>query len=122
MTLGVATEQEKPLAVRRSDWAHLKVSLAKLQEARPKLTVGYAVCFAIAAASVPPIFLVSASSNLPPWVAPLYVCATLSAVIIGAILAWLERRYGQEIRNRLRDIDVDLQEIEQSAEHESTFV
>jgi hypothetical protein len=55
-------------------------------------------------------------------VAPLYVCATLSAVIIGAILAWLERRYGQEIRNRLRDIDVDLQEIEQSAEHESTFV
>ena len=58
----------------------------------------------------------TAARDLPLWVAPLYVCVTLSAVIIGAVLVWLDKRFGQEIRGRIREIEADIREIEQSAE------
>ena len=107
-------DDEKNMTLRRADWAHLKASLSKLHDTRPNLSVWYAVSFATAAAAGASIYPVSVSANLPPWVAPLYVCVTLSCVIVGATMAWLERRYGHEMRQRLRDIEVDVHEIEQS--------
>ena len=114
-------DEDQQMTLRRSDWLHLKGSLSKLHEARPNLSVWYAVCFAIAAAAGASIYPVAVAANLPPWVAPLYVCVTLSCIIIGATLAWLERRYGREMRLRIRDIDVDIREIENPPDQASPF-
>jgi hypothetical protein len=115
------SDEDQQMSLRRSDWLHLRASLAKLNEARPNLTVWYAVCFAIAAAAGASIYPVAVAGNLPPWVAPLYVCVTLSCFIIGATLAWLERRFGREMRMRIRDIDVDIREIENPPDQASPF-
>ena len=73
------------------------------------------MCFAIAAAAGASIFPVASAHDLPLWVTPLYVCVTLSCMIIGTVLVWLDKRFGQEIRSRIREIDADIREIEQSA-------
>jgi hypothetical protein len=109
------SDDDRHLVLRRTDWSHLKGSLAKLQDARPNLGIWYAVCFAIAAAAGASIFPVAAAHDLPLWVTPLYVCVTLSCLIIGTVLVWLDKRFGQEIRSRIREIDADIREIEQSA-------
>ena len=109
-------DDDRDLVLRRSDWSHLKGSLGKLQDARPNLSVWYAVAFAAAVVAGASIVPVSSAKDLPLWVTPLYVCVSLSCVIIGAVLVWLDKRFGQEIRSRIRDIEADIREIEQGAE------
>ena len=110
------SDDDRHLVLRRTDWSHLKGSLGKLQEARPNLSVWYAVAFAAAAVASASILPVSSARDLPLWVTPLYVCVSLSCVIIGTVLVWLDKRFGQEIRGRIREIEADIREIEQSAE------
>jgi hypothetical protein len=110
-------DEDRQLPIRRADWNHIRVSLGKIHEVRPSLGIAYSVCFAIGAAAGASIFAVSATRDLPSWVTPLYVCITLSCVIIGGVLVWLDRRFGGEIRTRVRDLENDLREIEQVADH-----
>jgi hypothetical protein len=110
-------DEDRQLPIRRADWTHIKISLGKIHEVRPSLSIAYSVCFAIGAAAGASTFPVSAARDLPSWVTPLYVCITLSCFIIGSVLVWLDRRFGGEIRTRVRELENDLREIEQVAEH-----
>jgi hypothetical protein len=116
VSLAHDVDDDRDLVLRRTDWSHLKGSLGKLQDARPNLSVWYAVAFAAAAVAGASILPVASAKDLPLWVTPLYVCVSLSCAIIGAVLVWLDKRFGQEIRSRIRDIEADIREIEQGAE------
>jgi hypothetical protein len=111
------TDEDRQIPIRRADWTHIRVSLSKIHDIRPSLSIAYSVCFAIAAAAGASIFPVSAARDLPAWVTPLYVCISISSVIIGGVLVWLDRRFGGEIRNRVRELENDLREIEQIADN-----
>jgi len=110
-------DEDRQLPIRRADWTHLKISLGKIHEVRPNLSIPYSVCFAIGAAAGASIFPVSVTKDLPNWVTPLYVCVTLSCLMIGGVLVWLDKRFGGEIRTRVRELENDMREIEQAAEH-----
>ena len=117
MMQSAESEEDRQLPIRRADWTHIKISLGKIHEVRPNLSIAYSVCYAIGLAAGASIFPLAAARDLPSWVTPLYVCVTLSCMIIGSVLVWLDRRFGGEIRTRVRDLENDLREIEQVAEH-----
>src|SRR5437870_5803539 len=82
---------EARLAIRRSDWNRIRRNVLRFKEPQLNLPVWYSICFGFAASSLVSIAPIAVTKDLPTWVLPSYVFATFFSLILGIILARLNK-------------------------------
>src|SRR5262249_43496843 len=94
---------------------------AFLQNGRGRyVSTWYSICFGVAGSAGFSIIPIGATKDLPAWVWPLYIMATVASGFLGIVLVWLDRRLNQQRRSQIADLDADMNEIERTFERQST--
>jgi hypothetical protein len=109
-----APTTEARLAIRRSDWARIRRNVARCKEPTFNLSGAYWFLFGSAVSIGATIYPLQLTTGLPPWVIPLYACATASTFLMGMILIFLNRYQNQQRQSRIEDVESDMDEIERA--------
>lgn len=104
--------RETRMAIRRSDWERLKRRLSRVVDSVPRMSVVYSILFGIAATSGFSIIPIAASTNLPSWVTPFYVCVCAFSLFCGIVFVCIDRKVRSGKKSELQDIGSDMNEIE----------
>jgi hypothetical protein len=110
---------EARLAIRRSDWNRIRRNVLRLKEPQLNLPVWYSIFFGFAASSLVSIAPIAVTKDLPAWVLPSYVFATLFSLILGTILARLNKHLNQQRQSEVENLDADMDEIQRAFESQN---
>jgi hypothetical protein len=109
---------EARLAIRLLDWRRIRRSLDACKQRQPALSVWYSVSFGVAGSAGFSIIPIVMASNLPAWVAPFYVIATVFSLLFGIALWIIEKNLYGHLESRIDNIDADMTEVEQALDQQ----
>jgi hypothetical protein len=109
-----APAAEGRLAVRRSDWVRIRRCVRHLSAPTSRLQTWYSLCFGFAISAGVSIVPLAASTGLPTWVVPAYVCSTVAALLLGLAVVWLDRSFDKKRKEQITDLDADMDDVEKA--------
>jgi hypothetical protein len=111
---------EGRVAIRRLDWARIRRDLKRCSEPQPTLSVWYSICFGVAGSAGFSIIPIGATKDLPVWVWPLYIIATVASGFLGIVLVWLDRRLNQQRQSQIAGLEAEMDQIERTFDTRGT--
>jgi len=107
-----APDREGRLAVRRADWDRIKRSLANCTRKPSLLPVWYSILFGVSGSAGLTIVPLLVTKDLPAWVLPAYIIATLASGLMAWILVRLDKERETTSGSEIALIQSDMKDVE----------
>lgn len=110
----ITVPEEENCIIKRRDWLRIKKLLSYDENGFDLIKTAYSALYGLCATALFTIIPISLAENLPNWVLPLYVCATLFSFTLATILIILEKKYFTRKYKRRKIISEEMTDIEKS--------
>jgi hypothetical protein len=105
-------DHDRRLAIRYRDWGRLQGDIRRAgQSEHGFLAILWPLCFGVAATSLFSIMPMVSAKDLPAWVIPSYVAATVAGVALGSVFAFLHWKLAETVRGNLEEIIAEMGRI-----------
>lgn len=105
-------EHDRRLAVRYRDWERLQQDVRKAGRSELGfLAILWPLSFGVAATSLFSIMPMASARDLPAWVIPSYMAATVAGIALGSVFALLHWKLAKTVRGNLEEIVAEMGRI-----------
>lgn len=104
-------DQVRCISVREFDLKRIRKRISQIEQKRSYLSTWYPILFGVSVSFAVGIYPMKDIQGLSPWLIPVYSCISISTLILGIILVYLDRKFISQKKSDGEDITREMDDL-----------